>query len=80
MRIKRAVALRLTRVQRLFQGIEHQVGAHCRADAPADDAPGEYVDHEGHVEPALPGRDVGCGRRVRLITRPKTVGKLRHCQ
>ena len=46
-------------VQRLLQGVEHEVGPHRAAHAPAHDAPGEHVDHERHVDEALPGRDVG---------------------
>ena len=49
----------LTRVQRLLQCVEHEVGPHRAAAPPADDAPSEDVDDEGHVDKALPGRDVG---------------------
>jgi hypothetical protein len=43
----------------LFQGIEHEPGMGRAADPPADDAAGEGVDDEGHVDEALPGRDIG---------------------
>jgi hypothetical protein len=42
----------------LLQRIKHEVGPHRTADAPADDSPGKDVDDEGHVNEALPGRDV----------------------
>ena len=41
------------------EGIEDEVGGHRTAHAPADDAPCEHVHDEGHVQPALPGRDIG---------------------
>ena len=53
-----AIALRLLGIQRLLQGIEHEVCGHGTADPPAQDAPGVYVDHGRHAQPALPGRDV----------------------
>ena len=46
-------------VQRLLQGIEHEVGAGRARHPPADDPAGEDIDHEGHVDEARPGRDVG---------------------
>ena len=61
------VALGLPGVQRLLQRVEHEVGVHRTAHPPADDAPGEHVDDEGHVQPALPGRDVGEVRHPELI-------------
>ena len=64
---QRAVALGLPGVQRLLQRVEHEVGVHRAADPPADDAPGEDVDDEGHVQPALPGRDVGEVRDPQLV-------------
>jgi hypothetical protein len=36
---KRAATLGLARVQRLLQRVEHELGMHGGADAPADDAP-----------------------------------------
>ena len=62
-----AVMRRLACVERLLQRIKHEVGAHRRADAPAYDAPGEHVDDEGHVNPALPGRDIGEVRHPQLV-------------
>jgi len=50
-----AVTLRLTRVEHLLQCIEHKVSPHRTANTPANDAFGEHVNDEGHVEPALPG-------------------------
>src|SRR5947209_13392449 len=57
-----AITLGTPRVQRLLQRVEHEVGLHGIADPPADDAPREDVDDEGHVHEALPGRDVGVSR------------------
>jgi transposase len=56
------VTLTPTRVQRLLQRVEHEVGVHGRADAPADDVSREDIDDEVHVDKALPGRDVGLSR------------------
>ena len=69
--VDQLVSLGLTRTQRLFQRIEHEVGPHRAADAPADDAPGEDVDHEGHVHETLLCRD------VREIADPQLVRPLR---
>ena len=49
----------LASVERLFQCIEHEVRGHAATDSPAHDTPGEHVNDEGHIQPALPGRDVG---------------------
>ncbi len=46
-------------VQGLLQRIQHEAGMGRAADPPADDAPGEGVDDEGHVDEAPPGGDVG---------------------
>ncbi len=64
---------RLALVQGLFQGVQHTAGVSGPRDPPADDAPGEGVDHESHVDEAHPGRDVGevadpQGIRVGLVT------------
>ena len=61
------VALRLPGVERLFQGIEHEVRVHGTADPPAHDAPGKHINDEGDIEPALPGRDVGEVRHPELV-------------
>jgi len=53
------VSFRLTGVQGLFQGIEHEVGPHRAADPPADDAPSKNVDHEGDIDETLASQDVG---------------------
>jgi hypothetical protein len=50
-----AIALRPTGVQRLLQGIQNEFHMHGGADPPTHNAPGVHVDHEGHVQPALPG-------------------------
>ncbi len=53
------VLARLASIQRLLKRIQNKVRGHRRTDAPANDATGEHVDYERHVQPALPGRDVG---------------------
>ena len=55
------------RVQRLLQRVEHKVSLHRTADPPADDAPCEDIDDEGHVHETLPGRDVGEVRHPQLV-------------
>ena len=50
-----AITLRLPGIERLLQGIQNEVCVHGTADPPAHNAPGVHVDHEGHVQPALPG-------------------------
>src|SRR5664279_2570409 len=62
-----AVPLWLTRPERLFQGVEYEVRSHRTADPPAHDAPGEHIDHEGHVQPALPSRHIGEIRNPQLV-------------
>ena len=42
-------------VERMLKGIQGEVAAHRRGDAPADDAACEDVDHEGHIHDASPG-------------------------
>ena len=50
-----AIALGLPGIERLLQGIQNEFRVHGTAHAPTHNAPGIYVDHEGHVQPALPG-------------------------
>jgi hypothetical protein len=45
--------------QRHLQGVQDQRGGHLCGCPPADDAAGEHVDHERHVDHAGPGRYVG---------------------
>lgn len=45
--------------QRHFKGIEHQRGLAVMAHRPADDAPRESVRHDGQMQEAGPGRDLG---------------------
>jgi hypothetical protein len=47
--VDQLVSFRLTRIQRLFQGIEHEVRPHRAADSPADDTPSEDVNDECHL-------------------------------
>src|SRR5512134_2369806 len=46
-------------VKRLLERIQDEVRPRRTRHAPADDAPGERIDHEGDVDEAGPGRDVG---------------------
>src|SRR5471032_15261 len=64
------VTLRLASVQRLFQGIQDEVGAHRTADAPGYDAPRKHINHKSHIDKALPGRDVG------EVGHPELIGSL----
>src|SRR4051794_6320978 len=50
---------RPARVQGLLERVEHEAGVRRPAHPPADDAPGVSIDHQGHVDEAGPGRDVG---------------------
>src|SRR5690606_4720131 len=51
----------------LFQYTENQIGPRRTRGPPADDAPGEYVNHEGDIDKATPGRDVGEVRDPQLV-------------
>ena len=42
-----------------IQRIQHEVRLHAAADSPAHDAPGIHVHNKGHIQPALPGGDIG---------------------
>ncbi len=53
--------------QGLLLRIEHKVCAHGGAHPPALDAPDKYIDHKGHVLPALPGADVGGALHPQLV-------------
>ena len=57
-------------VERLLQGIEHEVCGHPRARAPAHDALGIRIDDEGHVHPSLPGGYVG------EVSHPQAIGAI----
>ena len=46
-------------VARLLQRIEHEVGVHGTALAPTHNSAAEHVNDECHIDPTLPGRDVG---------------------
>ena len=46
-------------VKGLLQCVEHEAGVSGSGDAPTNDAAGIGVDHEGDVDEAGPGRDVG---------------------
>src|SRR4030095_9569728 len=56
---QRCVGIHRTIVERLLQRIEGEIGAQRVRGAPAYDATGEGVDHEGDVDEAAPRRAVG---------------------
>ena len=56
----------------LVQGIQDETGCHRGRDTPANDLAGENVDDEGHVDHALPARDIG------EVADPKLVRYVRH--
>jgi len=68
-----SIVARLVRVQRLFKCVQNELRGRCRTDAPTDDATGEHVNHERHVQPALPFRE-GSKRQgvVELFPRPSS--------
>ena len=61
------IALALTGIQGLLEGIEDEVRGHGATDPPADDVSGEHVDDEGHVDHPLPARNVRKIRYPQLI-------------
>jgi hypothetical protein len=46
-------------MKRLVKGIEHKARMGRSACPPTDDTAGEGIDYKGHVDEALPGRDIG---------------------
>src|SRR5215204_3016080 len=54
-------------VDRHVQRIEHELSPQVVRHGPADDLPGVGVEHEGEVEPSLPGTDVGDVRDRRVV-------------
>src|SRR3546814_6416913 len=65
--VYQAIGLRrLTVIQRLLQGIEHEVGMHGTADAPAHNAKSKHVNDERPIQPALPGRYIGEIRKPQM--------------
>src|SRR5690606_4120122 len=54
-------------MQCLFQCVQNKIRLHAVADTPADNAPGKYIHHEGHIEPALPSRDISEVRYPKLV-------------
>ena len=54
-------------MERLFEGVQDEVGVRRPAGPPADDPPGVGVDDEGDIDEAGPGR------HIRKIGQPQTV-------
>ena len=67
---QRVTAFRLAVVERLLECVEHEVRPHRAAHAPANDAAGEDINSEGHIDEAL-----SCGY-VRKIADPQLVRPL----
>ena len=65
------VADRLSSLQSLLQGIQHEVGSGRTRHLPADNAPGKNVNHEGDIDEALPSRDL---REIRYPQRIWAIG------
>ena len=57
----------LASIERLLQRIEYEARLHGTAHAPTYDTSGKYVNDEGHVQPALPSRNMGKVRNPLLI-------------
>lgn len=70
-----AIALWPAGIQSLLQGVKHEIGVHRGADALAHDPAGIGIDDEGHVQPALPGADVGEVGHPKLV-RPIGLNRL----
>lgn len=49
----------LARVQRLLRRVEREFDVYRTALTPVDEASMEHIDIEGHVDSALPSRDLG---------------------
>ena len=68
-------------MNRLLEGVEHQVGAHRVRDLPADDPAGEDVNDEGRVDEAV-GRghvgEVGYPQLIRPRGAELSVHEIRH--
>ena len=54
-----AAAGRPSVMERLFQGVQYEVGVRRPAGSPTDDPPGIGVDDESDIDEAGPGRDIG---------------------
>ena len=56
-------------MKRLVEGIEHKARMSRSARPPTDNAAGEGINDEGHVNKALPGRDIGEIRQPQHVRR-----------
>ncbi|MGF6936755.1 hypothetical protein OKW41_005917 [Paraburkholderia sp. UCT70] len=64
---QRSIAAWAPRIKCLFKCIQNEASSHRRTDAPTDNPSGKHVDHERHVEPALPRRDIGEIKNPELV-------------
>ena len=64
------VADRLSSIQSLLQGIQHEVGSGRTRHLPADNAPSKNVNHEGDIDETLSSRD------LREIGYPQRIGAI----
>jgi hypothetical protein len=60
------------------QGHEREVPVDRGAGCPAHDTPGEQIEHDGEVQPALPGPEVGDVRHPDLVGRGRAEVPLQH--
>ena len=64
-----AAAGRPSVMERLFEGVQDEVGVRRPAGSPADDPPRVGVDDEGDIDEAGPGRDIGKIREPQTVRR-----------
>ena len=56
--------------QRHIEGVEHQPGLEVRDHGPADHPPAEDIQHDGEIEEAGPGREIGDVGNPQAVGRP----------
>src|SRR5512143_1536206 len=59
-----------TRPERLFQGVQDEIGIHRPRHPPANNPTGEHVNYKGRVDETHPGRDTG------KIGYPELIGRV----
>ncbi len=60
-------ALGLSLVQGLLQRIKHEIRSHRTAHTTTHDTTSKHINHEHHVQPALPSTDIGDVRHPQLV-------------
>jgi hypothetical protein len=66
-----AEVLALTSPDGHLQCVQRELSVQRVRDAPANDEPGEHIDHEGHIHEASPCVDVGQIRHPKCIRRSR---------